>query len=191
MKRVVFVMSVLTFLSSCTRGIDGKKYVGMRPEFNLKAYFTGPIKAWGIVQDRRGNVVSRFEADMLGRWDGDKGILEEVLHYYDNGRIQNRTWHISKIDDLTYKGTAGDIIGHARGESFGNAIYWTYEMEVPVGDRSYRLRFDDWMWAMDGDVIINRSYLKKFGITVAELTIFMQKQSHEKSPEAYMDHRSQ
>jgi len=48
---------------------------------------------------------------------------------------------------------------------------------VPVDDKSYRLKFDDWMWAMDdGNVVINRSYLKKFGITVAEITIFMQKQ---------------
>ena len=29
---------------------------------------------------------------------------------------------------------------------------------------------------MNDGVLINRSYLKKFGLTVAELTIFMQKQ---------------
>jgi hypothetical protein len=49
-------------------------------------------------------------------------------------------------------------------------------MDVPVGDSKYRLRFDDWMWAMNDGVLMNRSYMKKFGITVAEVTIFMQKQ---------------
>ena len=48
-------------------------------------------------------------------------------------------------------------------------------MDVPVSDTTYRLKFDDWMWALPGDVVINRSYLKKFGFKVAELTLFMQK----------------
>ncbi len=53
---------------------------------------------------------------------------------------------------------------------------WNYVMDLPVDDTTYRIRFDDWMWVMNDGVLINRSYLKKFGITVSELTIFMQKQ---------------
>ena len=49
-------------------------------------------------------------------------------------------------------------------------------MDVPVGDSTYRLRFDDWMWLMHDGVLMNRSYMKKYGITVAEVTIFMKKQ---------------
>jgi hypothetical protein len=47
---------------------------------------------------------------------------------------------------------------------------------LPVGDATYCITFDDWMWQMNDGVLINRSYLKKFGITVAELSLFMQKQ---------------
>ena len=49
-------------------------------------------------------------------------------------------------------------------------------MDLPVDDKVYRIRFDDWMWQMNDGVLINRSYLKKFGFTVSELTIFMKKQ---------------
>ena len=49
-------------------------------------------------------------------------------------------------------------------------------MNVPVGNTNYLIRFDDWMWQMNNGVMINRSYLKKFGFTVAELTLFMQKE---------------
>jgi hypothetical protein len=49
-------------------------------------------------------------------------------------------------------------------------------MDLEVGDKTYRIKLDDWMWQMNDGVLINRSYLKKFGITVAELTLFMQKQ---------------
>ncbi|MCY4154747.1 MAG: DUF3833 domain-containing protein [Gammaproteobacteria bacterium] len=169
-------MSILTFLGACSAGINGDNYLDMQPTFKLEDYFNGPIKVWGIVQDRSGNVVNRFDADMVGRWEGDEGVLDEVFTYYDSGKIQRRKWEITKIDELHYQGKAGDIIGIAAGTAHGNAIYWTYEMDVPVRDTSYRLKFDDWMWAMNDGVVVNRSYMKKFGIRVAELTIFMQKQ---------------
>ena len=43
------------------------------------------------------------------------------------------------------------------------------------GGSTYRLKFDDWMWLMNDGVLMNRSYMKKFGITVGEITIFMKK----------------
>lgn len=165
---------VSALLAGCG-GIDGQQYVNQTPPLKLEEYFNGPIKAWGFIQDRSGNVITRFDVTMVGSWDGNKGKLEEVFTYYDTGKIQNRTWEITKLDDLTYEGKAGDILGTAKGATFGNAINWVYEMDVPVDDTTYRLKFDDWMWAMNDGVVINRSYMKKFGITVAELTVFMQK----------------
>jgi hypothetical protein len=49
-------------------------------------------------------------------------------------------------------------------------------MDLPVDDTTYRVQFDDWIWAFDDKTIVNCSYIKKFGITMAEVTIFMQKQ---------------
>ncbi|MDI9349530.1 MAG: DUF3833 domain-containing protein [Candidatus Symbiobacter sp.] len=145
------------------------------PEANIKEYFNGPIKAWGIVQDWRGRVVRRFDVTMVGKWEGDTGTLTEHFEFYD-GKSQDRVWTIKKLSDGKYQGTAPDILGIATGENNGSAIHWDYVMDLPVGDTSYRIRFDDWMWVMNDGVMINRSYLKKFGITVSELTLFMQKQ---------------
>lgn len=172
---VVLILGVLMFLSSCAGRIDGRRYVEQTPKFDLQAFFTGPVKAWGIIQERSGNVIKRFDVEMNGSWEGDEGTLEEVFTYYEDAKVQNRTWKIKRLDDTTYEGRAGDILGVAKGKSFGGAINWTYEMDVPVDDTHYRLKFDDWMWAMKDDVVINRSYMKKFGITVAEITLFMQK----------------
>ncbi len=161
-------------LTSCG-GNQLDHYEGMEPKVDIQAYFTGPIKAWGIVQDYSGKVVSRFDVDMVGSWDGNKGVLEEDFRYYD-GSTQKRIWNITRLADGTYEGTAGDIIGKATGATKGNAVKWAYSMDVPVGDKKYRMKFDDWMWQMNDGVLINRSYLRKFGFTVAELTLFMQKQ---------------
>jgi hypothetical protein len=38
------------------------------------------------------------------------------------------------------------------------------------------MTFDDWMWFMNDGVIMNRSYMKKLGVTVAEITIYMKKE---------------
>ena len=150
-------------------------YKDTAPKADIKEYFNGPVKAWGIVQDWRGRVTRRFDVTMVGKWDGDVGTLTEHFDYY-NGKKQERVWTIKKLSDGNYEGTASDIIDKATGKTEGSAVRWNYVMDLPVDDTTYRISFDDWMWVMNDGVLINRSYLKKFGITVSELTIFMQKQ---------------
>ncbi len=162
-------------LSACTSPkLDS--YTETEPKMDVKDYFNGPIKAWGIVQDWRGKVVSRFDVTMVGSWEGDVGTLKEEFVYYDEDKTQQRTWTITKNNDGTYQGTAGDILDTAIGKTNGSAMNWAYRMDLPVDGSVYRITFDDWMWQMNDGVLINRSYLKKFGLTVAELTLFMKKQ---------------
>lgn len=173
MKIIAMLTGVLIMLSGCGKNLD--YYKGSKPEADIKKYFDGNIKAWGLVQDWRGRVTTRFDVDMVGSWEGDVGTLEEDFRYYD-GKIQKRIWTITKNEDGTYEGTAGDIIGKATGKTEGSGVNWAYVMDIPVDGTTYRLTLDDWMWQMNDGVLINRSYLKKFGVTVAELTLFMQKQ---------------
>jgi hypothetical protein len=168
-------MGIMTFLTACT-GPNLAYYKQDAPPLDLKDYFTGPIKAWGLVQDRKGQVTRRFDVVMHGSWEGDVGTLEEHFNYYD-GETDKRVWTITKISADRYEGKAGDIIGKADGEVAGNTMRWAYVMDLPVGDTTYKITFDDWMFLMNDGVLINRSYLKKFGVTVAELTLFMQKQT--------------
>lgn len=161
-------------LSACTsQSLDD--YEGTTPVVDLKSYFNGPIKAWGIIQEPSGKVVSRFDVLMNGSWNGDVGTLKEHFSFYD-GSKQERVWTITKHADGTYDGTASDVIDKAVGMTKGNAVRWAYEMDVPIKGSTFRIKFDDWMWQLHDGVMINRSYLKKFGFTVAELTLFMQKQ---------------
>ena len=169
------LMGIMTFLSACTASPTLDHYKESEPKLDLHAYFTGPIKAWGIVQDRRGHVTRRFDVNMVGTWKDGVGTLDEVFEYYD-GETDKRVWTIEKISDQQYQGSAGDIIGKATGQVEGTAMRWAYQMNLDVGDSTYKITFDDWMFLMNDGVLINRSYLKKFGITVAELTLFMQKQ---------------
>jgi hypothetical protein len=167
-------MGLMTFLNGCATP-SMQAYKDTKPVLDLQTYFTGPIKAWGLIQNRSGEVTRRFDVTMNGTWKGDVGTLEEHFQYYD-GETQKRVWTITKTAENRYEGTAGDILDKASGHSSGSAMRWAYKMDLPVGDTTYRITFDDWMFLMNDGVLINRSYLKKFGITVAELTLFMQKQ---------------
>ncbi len=170
---ILFLMGVTMFLSAC--GTNVSDYKGTSPALNMQDYFTGPIKAWGIVQDRSGKVIQRVNIDMVGRWEGDDGTLSETLNYSD-GRVEKRTWVIKKTAPNMFTGTAEGIVGTAIGESNGMAIRWNYVMTIPVDGKSYDIHFDDWMYAMDDKVLTNRSYMTKFGFKVAEISLFMQKQ---------------
>lgn len=167
-------MGIIMALSGCA-GHQIDTYRDQEPALTLKEYFNGPIKAWGIVQDRSGKVIQRFDVTMVGSWEGDVGTLKEEFKYYD-GKTQERIWTITKIAPNRYEGTAGDILGKADGVVAGHAMRWAYQMDLEVKGSTYRITFDDWMFNMNDGVLINRSYLKKFGITMAELTLFMQKQ---------------
>jgi hypothetical protein len=176
MKKIVALMAlgVSMMLGGCSSsGLD--RYATSEPKMSMEEFFNGPIKGWGMVQDRKGRVVRRFDVVMEGSWEGDVGTLKEKFVYYD-GEEQERIWTIKRSTDSRYTGTAGDIIGKAEGEVRGNAVRWKYQMDLKVGDSTYRITFDDWMFRMNDGILINKSYLKKFGITMAELTLFMQKQ---------------
>lgn len=172
--KAIAALGVLVMLSGCA-GNNLAYYKGTTPTADLREYFNGPVKAWGVVQNFNGRVTRRFDVQMIGTWDGDVGTLTEDFTYYD-GEKQQRVWTIKRQADGSYEGTASDILEKAVGQTEGSAVRWNYVMDVPVDGTTYRLRFDDWMWVMNDGVLINRSYLKKFGITVAELTIVMQKQ---------------
>lgn len=166
----------LMLLSGCSISIDGESYREVEPEFVLDEFFDGTVTAWGIVQDRSGNVVQRFIVNIDAYKEGDKLILDETFEYGVGDGPEKRIWTLTKNADGTYTGNAGDIAGPATGVSHGNAFNFVYEMDLEVGDSTYRVNFDDWFWAFDENTMMNRSYIKKFGIVMAEVTIFMQKQ---------------
>ncbi len=175
--RIFAVLFMLTVLSGCAISIEGERYMEIEPDFKLQKFFQGRVKAWGIVQNRSGELVQRFEVAIDGSRKNGQLVLDETFTYGVGEGVEKRIWTIEETSVGIYEGGAGDILGKASGKAYGNAMYWTYEMDLPVGDTSYRVTFDDWIWAFDENTIINRSYIKKFGLVMAEVTIFMQKQS--------------
>lgn len=170
------IFTAVFLLSACSISIEGDDYKSHQPEFNINEFFDGKVKAWGIVQNRSGELVQRFIVDINGSIQGESLVLDETFDYGFGDGPKKRIWTINKNADGSYVGRAGDIATDATGRSFGNAFNFVYEMDLELDDSTYRVTFDDWFWAFDEQQIMNRSYIKKFGIVMAEVTIFMQKQ---------------
>ena len=74
------------------------------------------------------------------------------------------------------RGTAGDVVGIAKGYSYGPAFKFEYVLLVPVKGKEIKITFDDWIFMQDEKVAINRAKMTKFGFKVAELTVFFVKE---------------
>ena len=124
----------------------------------------------GVLQNRSGKVTRQFSAELNGKWDGKQLILDEKFNW-DDGEVQTRQWQITKINNNNYEGTAGDVVGKAKGYSYGPAFKFEYVLLVPVKGKEMKITFDDWIFKQDDRVAINRATMTKFGFKVAELTV--------------------
>jgi len=167
---ILIILLFLTTNCSKNSAMKPEDFKNKEPRLIIENYLSGNVKAWGVLQNRSGKVTRQFSADLNGKWDGRKLILDEKFNW-DDGEIQMRQWQITKLDDNNYEGTAGDVVGKAKGYSYGPAFKFEYVLLVPVKGKEMKITFDDWIFKQDERVAINRATMTKFGFKVAELTV--------------------
>jgi hypothetical protein len=176
MKQYVNFMAVFGLvlaLSSCTAQLED--YQTTSPKLDIQAYFNGKSIAWGMVQDYSSKVTRRFCVELDGEWQGNEGILKEVF-YFTDGEVSYRNWQLTKLEQGKYRGRAEDVVGEASGQQQGFAFQWQYNLMVPIDGDVIELSLDDWMYKIDEYRVFNRTKMKKLGVTVAEITLFFDKQ---------------
>jgi len=174
--RLFLLIVSLLFITSCSgkQSMKPEDFKNKQPRLIIEDFMSGNVKAWGILQNRSGKVTRQFSADLNGKWDGKQLILDEKFNWSD-GEVQTRQWKINKIDNHNYEGTAEDVVGIAKGYSYGPAFKFEYVLLVPVKGKEIKITFDDWIFMQDERVAINRATMTKFGIKVAELTVMFVK----------------
>ena len=172
MMRWILSFIVVMLMTGCAT-LMPQDYAKETPKLDLATYFNGRVEGWGMVQDRSGKVLRRMVVELDCKWNGNEGVLNESFQWSD-GKTEKRVWKIRKDGDR-YIGTAGDVIGEAKGEAAGNALRWSYILALPVGDSTYNMDMDDWMWMIDDKTLANRTTMTKFGVKVAEISIFFRK----------------
>ena len=175
-KSILLIIS-LFLITNCSNNsaMKPEDFKNKEPRLIIENYLSGNVKAWGVLQNRSGKVIRQFSADLNGKWDGKQLILDEKFNW-DDGEIQTRQWQITKIDSNNYEGTAGDVVGKAKGYSYGPAFKFEYVLLVPVKSKKIKIKFDDWIFKQDDKIAINRAKMTKFGFTVGELTVMFSKE---------------
>lgn len=172
--KLIFSMVLCFTLLGCQAKLND--YDNTDPILRFEDYFNGPITAWGLVQDYSNKVTRRFCVEMVGTWQGNKGVLAETF-YFDDGEVSYRNWQLTKQANNQYTGNAEDVIGEANGATNGFAGRWQYTLSLDIDDSIYHFTLDDWLYQIDQHRAFNRAKMKKFGIEVAELTLFFDKQT--------------
>jgi len=175
-----FVMSagVLVALSlgiaACARK-DVSTLASHQPRLVLEEFFAGRSVAYGIFEDRFGNLRRQFRVNLSGELDGNRLVLDEEF-LYDDGERASRTWTIDRLGSasdgtVSYSGRAADVKAAAHGLQAGSALNWQYDITLEMSGMSLDVHFDDWIYRQDEDIAINRAFVTKFGVEIGSVTI--------------------
>lgn len=166
---ILILLSSLLFLTACT-SVRVSDYDGESPELDMTEFFSGDLMAYGVVKNWRGQVIRKFEADIVAYWENGVGTLEEDF-IFDDGELDRRVWTLEPLAEDRYRGTAGDVVGSGEVRVAGNAAFLDYVLRIPFGDDSIDVRVDDRMYLVSPGILLNESSLRKFGFKVGELLL--------------------
>jgi len=174
LKHALAVMLMLLVTAGCS-DTSLSEMKENNPMLTLEEFFAGQTVAYGIFEDRFGKLRRQFRVNITGKVDGDKIILDEDF-LYDDGERANRIWTITNLGKdaegrIQYRGEADDIVGVASGAVSGNALNWSYIIDLETNGSTLRVRFNDWIYQQDEHVAINRAYVKKFGLEIGSVTL--------------------
>ena len=177
MRRLALFFVLL--LAACTGkpSLDDPKLSAR--QLNLEEFFAGRTVAKGQFQDLFGTVRRRFDVTIDGQWDGRTLTLTEDF-IYEDGSTERRVWSLTKTGPDTWSGTAPGVIGTASGTESGDAFNWRYTIDLPIPSASgetetMRVTFDDWMWLLSDDRLLNRAYVQRYGIDIGEVIIWFER----------------
>ena len=173
MHRFAFLTFLLLSLPGCG-GASSDPDAARTRKFDLEQYFTGRMKAWGLVEPRFSGPVRLFTVDMEGRREGDLLVLDEHFVYSD-GEKQFRQWRIRRMADGSIRGEAADVTGMAEGREEGASLFLTYALNLKTKSGEWQLAADDRLFRFDDEMALNRLRLSKWGVPVAEVTIAFRK----------------
>ena len=171
----LFALLSLVLLAGCS-SVDPQVYRKEQPALDLARYFAGTLEGHGMVLDRGGEVQRRFVVLIRATWNGDVGTLDEDFTWSD-GKKERRVWTLRRSvpDGSRWIGTAPDVIGEAQGVVAGNALNWSYTLDLATGSGRYKVAFDDWMFLIDDRVMLNRAVMSFYGVRVGEVLISFRK----------------
>ena len=172
-RNLLLGISFLFLFTGCSQ-TNMKEFENNKPKLNLFSFFKGETIAYGIFEDRFGNLKRQFRVKINGEVEGKTLTLDEDF-LYDDGEKAKRIWKITEIIDknnnITFEGEASDVEGKASGSVSGNTLNWSYDIYLNIKGSNIKVHFNDWIYKQSEDLAINRAYVSKFGLNIGSVTL--------------------
>ena len=172
--RLLMTFLMIALFTGCS-AVDMKQYSSNKPHLDLFSFFQGQTQGWGIVQDRKGNLTRQFTVAIEGTVNSDGSLTLVEDFDWSDGEKSKRTWILTKVGVHSYTGEAEDVVNSASGTLYGNVLNWQYKLNLKVDDTTWKINFDDWMYLLNDEILLNKATMSKFGLKVGEVNIVFQK----------------
>lgn len=143
--------------------------------FELTTFLEGRTTAWGIFEDRFGQLRRRFTVEMHGTWHGDAFHLDETF-VYGTGEREMRTWIVMPRGAGQFTATCADCVGGAVGICDDDSIRMRYRFRLRLSGHDVIVAFDDRIYRMGDDIAVNRAVMSKWGIKLGALSLFFRRE---------------
>ena len=160
---------LLLAVAGCAPALPMDRFANTAPAFDPLAFFTGHTTSWGVVENRAGAPADIVTTDCVGEADGPDG-LRMVQHVTNAGGTTVRQWHMRRLGPHEFQATANDMVGTATGQAQGRVFHWRWTLATRPGQSWRDVEFEQWMYLMDDGAMVNRTVVRKLGLTLAEVT---------------------
>lgn len=143
---------------------------GGQPPLDPIRFLQGHVKSYGVREARSGKPTMVTTTDIVGTLKDGVLYLEQDL-FTEKGGKNHRSWQLRQLDAHHIEATADDIKGKTVGELYGNYFTWHYKLKVANSGLIKTVTMSQYMYLLpDGQTLVIRSVIRKFGVIVQEIT---------------------
>ena len=140
------------------------------PKLEPVAFFGGHTRSAGVLENHGGKPTATIITETTGKVKDGILYIEQDL-FPKEGKKNHRSWQLHQVDEHHVDATANDIAGTAHGLLYGNTFAWTFRLKIPNRKFIRHVRMSQHMYLMpDGQTLLIRSVIRKFGIVVMQIT---------------------
>lgn len=173
--KIILPLACCVLAASCA-SLKPTSFKYGKAKLDPVAFFGGNTSSYGVMESRTGKPSMGISTHTKGAVkDGIVYIEQDLLP--ENGKPNHRSWQLKQIDANHVEATASDISGKATGELYGNYFTWTFRLKLQNRGLIKHVRMSQYMYLMpDGETLMIRSVIRKFGLIVTEISEVFEKE---------------
>jgi hypothetical protein len=167
--QLIITTGMLILLAGCA-SMKPAAFENGEPKLDPVKFFGGRTRSSGVIETPGGKPSRRITTETQGKLNNGVLSIEQNL-YPEGGKKNHRIFILQQTDANHVNATADDIVGTAHGLLYGNQFSWTFRHTLINRKFIRHVRMSQYMYLMpDGQTLIIRSVVRKFGFKLAQIT---------------------